>query len=203
MAEDFQSLISRALGALLPKADAQVMVVTVPGGADQITLRELLRLSLADALPLLNTEEREGLLDLTRRPSRVGDAHLSISHLSDQGAWLLANLPCGIDLERTDRVRHDVLARVCHADELDAVPEPATLWTAKEAAFKACVNGGGTTQVLSQIEIHGWAPVSMDGLEGWRFFWRSRISQEAGCGASSHWNGTSFSFAMLSSQLWS
>lgn len=194
--------MTAALAALLPRARARVGVVAPEARVDRDSLRGLLRTNLADTLSL-EPRERERVIDLATRPARAGKFHVSISHLHDQGAWLSADFPCGIDLESAARVRADVLARVCTPGEVEAAPTPDALWTAKEAAFKACVNGGGLSQVLSQIEIHDWSHVTENGLEGWRFFWRSRISQETGCGASSRWNGTSFSFAMLSSQLWS
>lgn len=75
------------------------------------------------------------------------DRHISISHTSGWAALMVADRPCGIDIEPACRHAERVAGRIASAGEIAlATPlfpqNPALLvWCAKEAAYKAI---GGT-----------------------------------------------------------
>lgn len=75
------------------------------------------------------------------------DRHISISHTSGWAALMVADGPCGIDIEPAGRSAERVAGRIVSAGEIAlATPlfpqNPALLvWCAKEAAYKAI---GGT-----------------------------------------------------------
>lgn len=75
------------------------------------------------------------------------DRHISISHTSGWAALMVADRPCGIDIEPAGRHAERVAGRISSAEEIAlATPlfpqNPALLvWCAKEAAYKAI---GGT-----------------------------------------------------------
>lgn len=64
---------------------------------------------------------------------------VSISHCPLTGGYLLAEKPwsVGLDLEASSRVELKHVQRLSQTSEQDFLMDPATLWTAKEAAFKA------------------------------------------------------------------
>lgn len=202
MARDLQSVIRDRLRLLLPQLNFEIGLVSTTDIDTRETLRQNLRTHLADALRLSGSD-RSDVLNLQSRPRQIGAKHVSLSHGAGFGLWGTSDAACGVDLEKDDRVRNAVVARVSSADELKLAPSAVLLWTAKEAAFKCASNHGLLPEVLSQIEIISWQSVGSPEDMGWRFFWRTRDSQQHGSGAATSWNGVSFSFASVSAQLWS
>lgn len=80
----------------------------------------------------------------------------SISHCPGMGVFLTSPHPVGVDVEVRHRVEPRVLARVSSPEELKAAStHPASLWCAKEAAFKALKNFNQPS-VISKISIGDW-----------------------------------------------
>jgi len=86
----------------------------------------------------------------------------SISHCPSLGGFAFTQfdydqlLQLGFDLEETYRVSPEVARRVClTAAEYEAAPSAASLWTAKEAAFKA-LKGVNQPKTVSQIVLNSW-----------------------------------------------
>lgn len=71
----------------------------------------------------------------------------------------------GFDLEITERVSREIAMRVSlDADEFSKAPASASLWTAKEACFKA-LRGPHQPQVLSQLLLGDWKYASSSQIE--------------------------------------
>ncbi len=79
----------------------------------------------------------------------------SISHSPGLGILVLANVPVGVDVERSQRVEAPIVARVSSSEELQRAPSPAALWCAKEACFKA-LRPYNQPSVLSKISVGEW-----------------------------------------------
>ncbi len=86
----------------------------------------------------------------------------SISHCRSMGGFAFTTfdsdhvLQIGFDIEEDTRVRPEIARRVCMTeDEFARAPSPASLWTAKEAAFK-CLKGPKQPLVVSDLEVTNW-----------------------------------------------
>ena len=86
----------------------------------------------------------------------------SISHCSGLGGFVFSTydsnhvVQLGFDIEENSRVTDEIARRVCKSsDEFSKAPSAASLWTAKEAAFKA-LKGPEQPAVVSDIELDGW-----------------------------------------------
>ena len=84
--------------------------------------------------------------------------HTSISHSDGMGAVIYSKWPVGVDVEQTSRVLEKIAARVSTKEELATAPSPASLWTAKEACFKA-LKSFEQPSVISQISIGDWQKI--------------------------------------------
>lgn len=84
-----------------------------------------------------------------------GKLYSSISHTQGMGFLAISSKPLGVDVEVVSRVHQAVIARVSNSEELGAAPSSSSLWTAKEAAFKA-TREYNQPSVLSNISIGGW-----------------------------------------------
>lgn len=74
-----------------------------------------------------------------RRPCLVGsDEHISISHSDDLVVLMIANVPCGVDIENATRDFSRVSKRFLSAKELSWMTREdiALAWSIKEAAYK-------------------------------------------------------------------
>lgn len=80
-------------------------------------------------------------------------AFSSISHTHSEGGFAVSAFPVGFDVEITSRVTLDLLGRISTEKELSSAPDWASLWCAKEAAFKA-LKHFQQPKVVSQIEIN-------------------------------------------------
>ncbi len=89
----------------------------------------------------------------------------SISHCPGMGGFIATSrkpgetLQLGFDIEETDRVTAAIARRVCQQeDEFQKAPSPASLWSAKEAAFKS-LKGPRQPAVVSEIVIGNWQKI--------------------------------------------
>ena len=80
-------------------------------------------------------------------------AFSSVSHAAPDGGFALSTYPVGFDIEVTERVSKEIVARISSSEELESTPSFASLWCAKEAAFKA-LKAFKQPQVVSQIKIY-------------------------------------------------
>ncbi len=91
------------------------------------------------------------LTDLKKLP--VTDRlFISISHCPEFGCFVISSKPVGLDVERLDRLKKEIIQRVCTEKELSEAPEPQLLWSAKEAVFKC----SHLYKVLSDAKIDQW-----------------------------------------------
>ncbi len=129
-------------------------------GAKQPNYRESLRQGIVKELA--GSQEGQGmvrdhhrLLDLSELPSLEGH-YISISHGQDLGGFVATTKgPVGFDLEITKRVTKVAMERVASREEIQQAPSAASLWVAKEAAFKA-LRWDSQPTTISQIETTGW-----------------------------------------------
>jgi len=84
------------------------------------------------------------------------DIHFSISHCQEAVGCLLADHPCGLDIERIRKAKEDLVRYTMSPGEVDAIyasacPDIAftSLWTQKEAVLKLA--GTGITDNLHQV----------------------------------------------------
>ncbi|MNK91498.1 4'-phosphopantetheinyl transferase superfamily protein [compost metagenome] len=95
---------------------------------------------------------RESLREFAQNFSH---AFTSRSHTQGAGIFVAHFSAVGVDIEISERVTPAVVARIASAQELNAAPSPASLWSAKEAAFKALYTFA-QPPVVSQISIGDW-----------------------------------------------
>lgn len=86
----------------------------------------------------------------------------SISHCRTLGGFAFTEFDSehiariGFDVEEDDRVTEAVARRVCKSDhEFQSAPSAASLWAAKEAAFKS-LKGQTQPKTVSQVELSHW-----------------------------------------------
>jgi len=86
----------------------------------------------------------------------------SISHCRTLGGFAFSVydsghvISLGFDLEETDRVTTEIARRIClTAEEFEKAPSPASLWSAKEAAFKT-LKGPQQPKTVSELELTDW-----------------------------------------------
>ena len=79
----------------------------------------------------------------------------SLSHTKGMGFLAISSKPLGVDVEVVSRVQEHVIARVSNSEELGNAPSGSSLWTAKEAAFKA-TREYNQPSVISDISIGAW-----------------------------------------------
>lgn len=91
------------------------------------------------------------LTDLKKLPA-TEKYFISISHCPEFGCFVVSSKPVGLDVERLDRLKREIIERVCTEKELAAAPEPQLLWSAKEAVFKC----SHLYKVLSDAKIDQW-----------------------------------------------
>lgn len=79
----------------------------------------------------------------------------SVSHCEGLGVICISDFPIGVDVELTARPTLKTVARMSSEAELSGAPSPASLWCAKEAAFKA-LKTFDQPSVISAITIGDW-----------------------------------------------
>ena len=143
--------LERAARDALNKQDLDVRLDAL--WRDRARLREGMRARARERFP---DAAADGLLDLARLPAHPRLC-FSGSHAPDLGGFACAEgATIGFDVELAERVSLALASRVARdADELAAAPEPALLWCAKEAAFKAA---RGEARTASEMRVTGWRP---------------------------------------------
>lgn len=107
------------------------------------------------------TQTNWGSQDPTHRESlrefaqNFSHAFTSRSHTQGAGIFVAHFSAVGVDIEISDRVTPAVAARIASAEEVKAAPSAASLWSAKEAAFKALYTFAQPA-VVSKISIGDW-----------------------------------------------
>lgn len=112
-------------------------------------------------------------------PPVLGDPPMSLSHCPLAGGFALTSptklTSLGFDIESTERVTVSVVSRISTPEEVNLAPDPASLWVAKEATYKALPRAIQPF-VTSQIEIVGWLTLGQNfyrfnaGLKGSQHF---------------------------------
>lgn len=138
----------------LPEPTLQLSFLSDAGGdhpGQRLNLRrELCRLAQVPAGSSLETD----LLKLEKLPT-LSHGFASLSHCDEDGVVAYCENPIGVDLEQIARVQEKLALRVSKPEEIKGARNPASLWVAKEAAYKA-LKSFAQPQLLSQIEISGW-----------------------------------------------
>lgn len=148
MADDLSQLMTR-LQQLIPDLKGEFHTKFA---SDQVDHRRAIRHSLKTALaPNDNSIE-----DLSKLPRPTGWS-VSISHCRSFGGWIGIPQPrrIGLDFENYSRINNGLVERICQKWELQRAPDPAFLWCAKEAYYKAL--GRDQPVTVSQIYIDDWA----------------------------------------------
>ena len=104
-----------------------------------------------------NTQQ---MLNLDQIP-RLNEGDVSLSHCPKFQGLMISQKSghLGFDIEDPDRVTTELALRVSDNDQLQRAPDPASLWVAKEAAFKALSKSHGA-KLLSEISMNQWMPVA-------------------------------------------
>lgn len=125
-------------------------------GSSKPAARQLIRLDIESQLrDRLRAPDLGPIRDLEQVPLKAAGGFLSISHCEELGGWLHGSRPLGFDIEKAERVKDKVVARIASAEEISLAPSAAELWAAKESVFKALAHATQPT-VVSQFEIVGW-----------------------------------------------
>ena len=84
-----------------------------------------------------------------------GEVYFSLSHSGNYAACMLSDVPCGVDIERSDsRDYEKLLSHVCCEDEnsrIACTEDFYRLWTLKEAAIKA--DGRGFAAGMNRFAV--------------------------------------------------
>jgi hypothetical protein len=123
-------------------------------GAAEAGYRDNIRASLRE---VLKPEEN----DLSK-PPKSNTWSISISHAKHFGGWVAVPLPAriGFDVEEGRRISPAVIERMSTEQERKDCPNPAFLWCAKEAYFKALAQD--QPQAITQLNISDWECVEAD-----------------------------------------
>lgn len=83
----------------------------------------------------------EDVLDLRNVPQKIGNEernyYCSLSHTEDVGVFVIDSQPIGVDFENRTRIKQEVVARICHKQEMALNPDFQIVWSMKESAFKS------------------------------------------------------------------
>jgi hypothetical protein len=99
-------------------------------------------------------EKIEDILNLEKVPV-MSATKLSISHCPEFGIIVFAKNPVGVDVENIERIHDSIASRMATAQEFSSAPNAASLWVAKESAYKALYSFR-QPPVMSQIETGRW-----------------------------------------------
>ncbi|WP_413559029.1 4'-phosphopantetheinyl transferase family protein [Bdellovibrio sp. HCB209] len=85
--------------------------------------------------------------------------HSSIAHTQGMGILVISPHPVGVDIESTSRITEPAVKRVARPGEYEQAPSAASLWTAKEACFKA-LRTFKQPSVLSGFSVGSWQKIA-------------------------------------------
>ena len=96
----------------------------------------------------------------------TADHSISISHGHQYSgfAWTKKPRRIGIDIESSSRIKPPLIERISSKEERERLLTPSYIWSAKEAAWKACQEIY-SIEVLSQIETHSWKQLKPQALQ--------------------------------------
>lgn len=104
-------------------------------------------------------QHHQNLIHAEIKKLGVYNPRFSISHTLSLGGFIWTNdidTTVGLDVEIVKRVRPEIAVRVCRLPaEYFRAPSPSSLWSAKEACFKA-LRGPNQPYVISEIEMKDW-----------------------------------------------
>lgn len=104
-----------------------------------------------------NPHHRE-LIHAALAKIKTDELQSSISHAPEMGLFVVSQHHLGVDVELTERVKPEVVARICSPEEFNAAPSVSSLWCAKEAAYKA-LKYFDQPSVISKISVGGWQKI--------------------------------------------
>ncbi|WP_413585670.1 4'-phosphopantetheinyl transferase family protein [Bdellovibrio sp. HCB274] len=81
--------------------------------------------------------------------------HSSIAHTNGMGILVTSAHAVGVDIEHAERIADRVVKRITSPQEFTSAPNAASLWTAKEACFKA-LRPFKQPSVLSGFSVGNW-----------------------------------------------
>lgn len=113
----------------------------------------------------------------------VSPLQFSLSHSGNLAAALIADSPCGVDIEQIRPVSDKLLQRCMHPDEIAAGMDFFEAWTKKECLAK--LDGSGMKSRPSEsctLEIQGWHTLSLKDGAGNVY----RLSAICACGEGIH-----------------
>ena len=83
----------------------------------------------------------EDALDLRTVPQKIGirrkNYYSSLSHTEETGAFAFDSSPIGVDIEKREKIKKEIVARVSQKMEMALDSNFQLIWSIKEAAFKA------------------------------------------------------------------
>ncbi len=141
--------------------------------SEVLRIRELLRISSLEVVLKSEWGSREpGHREQIHSQLKKKMAHAyplsdsSISHCPSLGGFVFAQqgkqniFQIGFDVEETARISDAAARRICQtAAEFELAPSSASLWTAKEAAYKS-LKGPSQPATVSEVTLTSWSLVS-------------------------------------------
>lgn len=119
--------------------------------------------------------------------------HSSIAHTQGLGILVISAHAVGVDVEKTHRISAPVVKRIAVAGEFDQAPSAASLWTAKEACFKA-LRPFKQPSVLSGFSVGSWQKIASQFETFSLLNYSEHQVPSAGAGVSFHDENLSFGF---------
>ncbi len=113
------------------------------------------------------SNEQKKLLLTPGVPPHLPSRSLSLSHCFGLGGMIIsesAQPSISFDLEQKNRIKAKTVAYISQEEELSQAPNPATLWSAKEAVFKS-LNKFVIQAYMKQIIIFSWKIISSNGYD--------------------------------------
>ncbi len=113
------------------------------------------------------TALQDQVLNLNQ-PPKVNGIHLSISHNSQLGGFVISDCAVGFDIEDRNRITKNLIQRVSSEDEIRQAPFASALWGAKESAWKALQQSSHTNfkpKVISEVQITNWKVIQASQIE--------------------------------------
>ena len=113
---------------------------------------------LAEGLNRLGLPLYEAEFTETGKPFfRDSDLHFSLSHSGQYAAVLIADSPCGVDIEEIREIKENLVQRCMHPEELASGMDFFEAWTKKECLAK--LDGSGMRSrpnAVNSLEYAGW-----------------------------------------------
>ena len=136
-----------------------------PNYRARLKLRQML---VADLEELTNLGAYRKSLLIPGIPPKVPNVAISISHCQTWAGFIFqpaSNLSLGFDIEQRPRITKNLVGQISDKEEVKRTPSYASLWGAKEAAFKA-IPAKPENLFLKNIYIEHWCSL---GLQAHRF----------------------------------